>query len=349
MQLYPAIDIKDGKCVRLTQGEFDRQKIYSDDPASVARSFEEAGATWIHMVDLDGARDGHRVNGEAISAVTSAVGIPVELGGGIREMSDVAHCLDLGVSRCIIGTRAVNDPQFVRSVIELYGPECVVVGIDAKDGRVAVEGWEKVSDVSALELCLTMKDCGVCHIIYTDIERDGMLSGPNVAATRDLTEASGLDITASGGVSSMQDLRDLYDAGINGVVIGKAIYENRIDLKEAVELFQTETVIPYKWSDLKLNDAGLIPVIVQDCSDGKVLMMAYMNEQAYNDTLESGLMHYYSRSRRVQWLKGETSGHYQALRALRLDCDSDTLLAVVDQTGAACHTGTRSCFFRMIR
>ncbi len=348
MQLYPAIDIKDGKCVRLTKGDFDREKIYSEDPAEVAESFEQAGATFIHMVDLDGARDGRRMNGKTISAVTSAVNIPVELGGGIRTIEDAAQCLDLGITRLVIGTKAVSDPFFVQDLIARFGPECVVVGVDAKDGRVAVEGWETVSEVTAADLCMTMKDCGVRHIIYTDIERDGMLTGPNVEAVSELSCSSGLDITASGGVSCMEDLQALYDAGINGVVIGKAIYEKKIDLKAAIERFQGEPYVPYHWSDFTLSDAGLIPVIVQDAANGQVLMMAYMNGQAYRDTLDTGLMHYYSRSRHEQWLKGETSGHYQKLISLKLDCDNDTLLARVDQTGAACHTGTRSCFFKNI-
>ncbi len=349
MQIYPAIDIKDGRCVRLSQGEFDSEKVYSEDPATVAKTFEEAGATWLHVVDLDGARDGRRMNEDTIKKITSTVHIPVELGGGIREMDEVARCLDMGVSRCVIGTRAVNDPAFVKALIGRFGPECVAVGVDAKDGKVAVEGWEKVSEVSAEELCETMKKNGVVHIIYTDIERDGMLTGPNVEAVKELADKTELPVIASGGVSKMDDLKELYDAGISGVIIGKALYENRIDLSEAINRFQgLARELPYSWKDFSLNEAGLIPVIVQDYVNGDVLMLAYMNEQAYKDTIQTGLMHYYSRSRRAQWFKGETSGHYQELKSLKLDCDNDTLLAKVDQTGAACHTGTRSCFFKTI-
>lgn len=353
MQLYPAIDMKGGKCVRLTQGMFDNMKIYSDTPADMAKLWVSQGATYLHLVDLDGALAGHSVNEPAIRAIVEQVDVPVQLGGGIRSAQAVRNMLKLGISRCIIGTRAVQEPEFIRQLVEEFGPERIVVGVDAKDGLVAVEGWEKVSSVKAVDLCLQMKEYGVRHIVYTDISRDGMLTGPNIPYTKLLTEETGLDIIASGGVSCMEDLAALHESGIRGAIMGKALYEKRIHLPDAVARFEgsgRQGRAPEKaamdWSQLKKNSDGLVPVIIQDYENLQVLMLAYMNEQAYLETLQTGRMHYYSRSRRAQWLKGETSGHYQYVKALDLDCDNDTLLAKVEQVGAACHTGARSCFFQ---
>ena len=238
MQLYPAIDMKNGQCVRLRQGAFKDITIYSDAPEKVAAHWQERGASFLHLVDLDGALAGYSVNEEVIRRIADTVSIPIEIGGGIRSKEAVERMLDLGVRRVIIGTKAAEHPEFLRDMVRTFGEEAIVAGVDAKDGMVAVEGWEKVSSLTASDLCLTMKEYGVRHIVYTDISRDGMLSGPNVEATRKLTEETGLDIIASGGVSCMEDLKCLHEAGIRGAVIGKALYENRIDLAEAVRLYE---------------------------------------------------------------------------------------------------------------
>ena len=238
MQLYPAIDMKDGRCVRLTQGLFDNVKVYSEDPGETAKTWVSKGADFLHLVDLDGALAGRSVNEPVIRRILEAVEVPVQVGGGIRNRETAERMLDLGVRRVIIGTRAVKEPEFVKGLVETFGPEKVVVGVDARNGMVAVEGWEKVSQMTALDLCLQMRECGVRHVVYTDISRDGMLSGPNVAATRKLTEETGMDIIASGGVSPMEDLQELFDQGITGAIIGKALYEKRLDLEEAVRRFQ---------------------------------------------------------------------------------------------------------------
>lgn len=238
MQLYPAIDMKGGKCVRLTQGLFDQMKVYSDSPAAMAKLWASQGASFLHVVDLDGALAGHSVNEAAIREITSAVAIPVQLGGGIRSRETLKHMLGLGITRCIIGTKAVERPEFIRELITEFGTEAIVVGVDARDGLVAVEGWEKVSSQPALDLCLQMKDFGVSHIVYTDISRDGTLAGPNVNYTRELTVRTGLNIIASGGVSGMDDLIMLEAAGIKGAIIGKALYEKRVDLAKATERFE---------------------------------------------------------------------------------------------------------------
>lgn len=238
MQLYPAIDMKNGQCVRLRQGAFKDITIYSDAPEKVAAHWQEKGASFLHLVDLDGALAGYSVNEEVIRRIADTVSIPIEIGGGIRSKEAVERMLDLRVRRVIIGTKAAEHPEFLRDMVRTFGEEAIVAGVDAKDGMVAVEGWEKVSSLTASDLCLTMKEYGVRHIVYTDISRDGMLSGPNVEATRKLTEETGLDIIASGGVSCMEDLKCLHEAGIRGAIIGKALYENRIDLAEAVRLYE---------------------------------------------------------------------------------------------------------------
>ena len=238
MQLYPAIDMKNGQCVRLRQGAFKDITIYSDAPEKVAAHWQEKGASFLHLVDLDGALAGYSVNEEVIRRIADTVSIPIEIGGGIRSKEAVERMLDLGVRRVIIGTKAAEHPEFLRDMVRTFGEEAIVAGVDAKDGMVAVEGWEKVSSLTASDLCLTMKEYGVRHIVYTDISRDGMLSGPNVEATRKLTEETGPDIIASGGVSCMEDLKCLHEAGIRGAIIGKALYENRIDLAEAVRLYE---------------------------------------------------------------------------------------------------------------
>lgn len=241
MQLYPAIDLKNGQCVRLRQGEFKDITIYSKSPEKVAVYWQQQGASFLHLVDLDGALSGHSVNEPVIREIAKNVSIPIQVGGGIRTREDIEMMLSLGVKRVIIGTKAVKNPEFLKEMTKLFGAEAIVAGVDAKDGFVAIEGWEQVSTVKASQLCLRMKDYGIKHIVYTDISRDGMLSGPNVEATRQLTEETGLDIIASGGVSSMEDLQQLYSLGIKGAIIGKALYENRIDLREAIAKFQGDS------------------------------------------------------------------------------------------------------------
>ncbi|MDO5415748.1 MAG: 1-(5-phosphoribosyl)-5-[(5-phosphoribosylamino)methylideneamino]imidazole-4-carboxamide isomerase [Lachnospiraceae bacterium] len=238
MQLYPAIDMKNGQCVRLKQGEFKEITVYSDAPEKVAAYWQEQGATFLHLVDLDGALAGHSVNEEVIRRIAQTVSIPIEIGGGIRTEEAIRNMLSLGVKRVIIGTKAVERPEFLKEMVETFGSDAIVAGIDAKDGLVAIQGWEQVSSVKASELCRQMKEYGVRHVVYTDISRDGMLSGPNVAATKALTDETGLDIIASGGVSCMEDLEALYQAGIQGAIIGKALYEKRIELKEAISRFE---------------------------------------------------------------------------------------------------------------
>lgn len=242
MQLYPAIDLKNGQCVRLKQGEFKDITVYSDKPEEIAAKWQSKGATFLHLVDLDGALAGHSVNKEVVRKIAATVSIPIQMGGGIRKDEDIEFVLSLGVSRVIIGTKAAENPEFIRNMVNKFGQERIVAGIDAKNGMVAVEGWEKISDITASDLANRMKEYGIRHVVYTDIARDGMLSGPNVEYTKKLTDETGLDIIASGGMSSMEDLKELYYAGIHGAIIGKALYENRIDLEEAIDAFEDRTI-----------------------------------------------------------------------------------------------------------
>ena len=238
MKLYPAIDIKNGQCVRLQQGLFDATTVYSNEPFEVAKQFEAVGAKFLHIVDLDGALQGMGANDEALAQIIKNVTIPLEIGGGIRTMQDIEHRLNMGVTRVILGTKAVESPEFVKEAILKFGADKIVIGIDAKNGMVAIKGWETISNVDAVTLALSMKDLGVKTIIYTDISKDGMLCGPNLVQTARMVEATGLDIVASGGVSSMEDLEQLENIGVEGAILGKAIYEKRVDLKVATERFQ---------------------------------------------------------------------------------------------------------------
>lgn len=237
MQIYPAIDLKNGQCVRLKQGRFDDVTSYGDDPVQRAKIWEEAGATYIHVVDLDGARTGNSYNLEAIKKIVAAVNVPVQTGGGIRSMRDIEQRIDAGVSRVIIGTAAVNNPELVKEAVRVYGDK-IAIGIDASKGMVATDGWEKISDVPAIELCKKMAEIGVKTVVYTDISKDGMMSGPNIESTKELVEQSGIDIIASGGVSTMSDLEGVESINAQGVIIGKALYQGALDLKEIIERFE---------------------------------------------------------------------------------------------------------------
>jgi phosphoribosylformimino-5-aminoimidazole carboxamide ribotide isomerase len=237
MILYPAIDLKDGRCVRLLRGAMESATVFGEDPAAQARAFEAAGCRWLHLVDLDGAFAGRPVNAGAVEAILAAVGVPVQLGGGIRDRATVEGWLEKGVARVILGTAALRDPGLVREAATAH-PGRVAVGIDARGGRVAVEGWAETSEVEALDLARRFEDAGVAAIVYTDIERDGAMAGPNVAATAALARAVAIPVIASGGIASLDDLRALKDCGapLDGAISGRALYEGRLDLGEAVRL-----------------------------------------------------------------------------------------------------------------
>ena len=233
MVILPAIDLKDGKAVRLSKGIMDSAKIYSDEPWQVAKHFEELGSEWLHLVDLNGAFAGEPKNLEQIRKIRENCHLKMELGGGIRDEETIKMYLDLGVDRLILGSVAVKNPDFVREMAAKYP---IVVGIDAIDGMVAVEGWAEVSEMRATELAKAFADAGVEAIICTDVGRDGMLSGVNVDFTMEIARASGLDTIASGGLKDMSDIHRLIDAGAYGTIVGKAFYEGTLDLKKAFEI-----------------------------------------------------------------------------------------------------------------
>ena len=244
MIIYPAIDLKDGACVRLLRGEMSQATVFNTDPGEQARLFQSQGFEWLHLVDLNGAFEGKPVNGAAVESILKSVTIPVQLGGGIRDLNTIGMWLEKGISRVILGTVALRDPELVKSACREF-PGKIAVGIDAREGYVAVAGWAETSDIKALDLALKFEDCGVAAIIYTDINRDGAMGGVNVESTSDLAFHLTTPVIASGGVSSIEDLKALKleeDTGIEGVICGRALYDGRIDPKEALALLSAPAV-----------------------------------------------------------------------------------------------------------
>lgn len=240
MILYPAIDLKDGNAVRLYKGEMDQATVFNEDPAAQALAFVEAGCEWLHLVDLNGAFAGEPVNAAPVEAILAATEVPAQLGGGIRDMATIERWLDKGLARVILGTVAVENPDLVREAARAF-PDQVAVGIDARNGRVATKGWAEETDVMVTDLARSFEDAGVAAIIYTDINRDGAMQGPNVEATAALANAVSIPVIASGGVSSLEDLKALRDCGapLNGAISGRALYDGAIDLVEALKVMKT--------------------------------------------------------------------------------------------------------------
>ncbi len=235
MILYPAIDLKDGQCVRLYKGAMEQATVFNDDPAAQARAFVDEGAEWLHLVDLNGAFAGKPVNAGAVEAILASVTVPCQLGGGIRDMATIEGWLARGLRRVILGTVAVENPDLVRQAARAF-PGQVAVGIDARGGRVATKGWAEETDVRVTDLARAFEDAGVAAIIYTDIDRDGAMQGPNVAATAALARATSIPVIASGGVSSLADLVALRDCGaaLDGAISGRALYDGKLDLRAAM-------------------------------------------------------------------------------------------------------------------
>jgi phosphoribosylformimino-5-aminoimidazole carboxamide ribotide isomerase len=237
--VYPAIDLRQGRCVRLVQGDPRAETVFSDDPAATAQRWAEQGAGWLHVVNLDGAFGDATAgaNLAALRAVLAAVSTPVQLGGGLRALPDIEAALALGVQRAIIGTAALEQPTLIHEAVRQFGANAIAVAIDARDGRVATRGWQTLSDVAALDLALQVRDAGVERIIYTDISRDGMLSGVNATACAQLAQATGLKVIASGGVATLADVervKAVEEAGVDGIIIGRALYTGQIDLRVAL-------------------------------------------------------------------------------------------------------------------
>ena len=234
MEVIPAIDLKAGRCVRLLQGDFDKETVFSTDPGAVARGWEQVGAPRIHVVDLEGAASGRPENAEAVACILESVDIPIQLGGGIRNMEVFETWLARGVQRVVLGTAVVEDPDFLQEALRRFG-ESVVVGIDARDGWVAASGWKRTTEVDAIELIERMKGFGARRIIYTDISRDGMLSGPNLESVRQVVSSTKVPVIASGGVSTIEHLKSLRELGVEGAIVGRALYTGDVNLREAIQ------------------------------------------------------------------------------------------------------------------
>lgn len=354
MIILPAIDIHKGKCVRLFRGDYATAQVVAGDPVETAKGFRNQGAHWLHMVDLDGAKAGCPVNQDLILHTTESIGMNVEVGGGIRDMKTVENYLVGGASRVILGSAALAAPGFVREAVKTYGKQ-IAVGIDALNGMAATEGWTQKSGMNYMELAKRMEDLGVQYIICTDIHKDGTQAGPNLEMLDKLNRAVSCNIIASGGVSSLLDIVELYDLGLYGAIAGKAVYAGTLDLKTAVRVChkfsnkkpKTQAAVQDELERFFVK-SNLIPAIVQDADTNEVLMLAYMNSEALGKTLETGSTWFYSRSRAALWNKGETSGNTQKVVSVFADCDNDTLLVRVKPNGPACHTGARSCFFKEI-
>ncbi|HKK96022.1 MAG TPA: 1-(5-phosphoribosyl)-5-[(5-phosphoribosylamino)methylideneamino]imidazole-4-carboxamide isomerase [Anaerovoracaceae bacterium] len=233
MKIFPAIDIINKKAVRLTQGDYEKMTVFNDNPVEVAKKFEEKGAKYLHIVDLDGAKNGTLDNFNVVKEIVDETNLFVEIGGGIRDLDRIDKYIELGVDRVILGTAAVNDYEFLKTAVKEYG-EKIALGIDAKDGFVAVEGWKKKTDIDSFDFCIKARDIGVKNIIYTDIAKDGAMQGTNIDAFKRLMKIEGLNIIASGGVSSYEDIKKLRELKLDGAIIGKAIYLGAIELKEVV-------------------------------------------------------------------------------------------------------------------
>ena len=233
MIVIPAVDIKGGRCVRLEQGEADRETVYGDDPAAPAKRWADAGAERIHVVDLDGAFDGRPKNAEAVRAILAAVDVPIEVGGGIRTPEAAAELIEAGAARVVVGTRAAEDPEFLRALANAH-PGKINLGLDAKDGYVAVKGWVETGGLRAVDLLNQLADVPLGEVIYTDIARDGMLKGPNFAEMEEVQKESAHPVIASGGVTTEDDIRRLADMGVFGAIVGKALYDGRLSIEDAL-------------------------------------------------------------------------------------------------------------------
>lgn len=234
MIIFPAIDILDGQCVRLIQGDYNQEKVYSNSPVQMAKQWEEKGAAYIHIVDLDGAKTGDSINKEIITEIAQTVHIPVQVGGGIRSLDIISYYVENGVDRVIIGTAAINDPSFLKTAVEKYGKQ-IAVSLDARNGYVATDGWTDTSNVTALDLVKKLETIGVQTIVYTDIAKDGMLQGPNLEEQQIINEATSIDLIASGGVTTKEDVKNLEALNVYGTIIGKALYDGKLAFETLVE------------------------------------------------------------------------------------------------------------------
>ena len=347
MIILPAIDLINKTPVRLYKGRYDTAHTVAESAVDTAQSFYDAGARHLHVVDLDGAKLGKPQNLDVLSDIKKSVPLSIEFGGGIRDIATMEAVFEAGADSVILGSIALKNKPLVAEAVKKYASK-ITVGIDAKDGKVSTEGWLADSTVSYLELAKAMEDIGVKTIIFTDIGRDGTLARPNFSQLWALCDKVSCNIIASGGVRDIEDIKTASQMKLYGIIAGKSLYSGMLDLSEAVNCArQKDTPLPYD-IDRFFEKSELIPAIVEDKVTNKTLMLAYMNREALKRTILTSQTWFWSRSRNELWNKGATSGHIQNVSEIRYDCDCDTLLISVEQIGAACHTGNRSCFYRTL-
>ena len=359
-RIIPCLDVKDGRVVKGVNFVSLRD---AGDPVECARTYNTSGADELVFLDITATLESRDTTVEMARRVAEQVFIPFTVGGGIRTTDDIRALLNAGADKVSLNSAAVKDPDFIKRASEMFGSQCIVAAIDVKsregDTRfpsgyeVVIAGGTKPTGLDALEWAKKAVDLGAGEILLTSMDKDGTKSGYDNVITAMISEAVGVPVIASGGAGSLKDFEDAIVYGKADAVLAASLFHFGEIAISDLKTYLSDKGIPvrelpqslYMWARMKKNSDGLVPAITQDAETGEVLMMAYMNYEAFRMTCETGYMHYYSRSRKAQWKKGETSGHVQKVISASIDCDRDTLLYRIDQTGAACHTGNRSCFY----
>ena len=359
-RIIPCLDVKDGRVVKGVNFVSLRD---AGDPVECARTYNMSGADELVFLDITATLESRDTTVEMARRVAEQVFIPFTVGGGIRTTDDIRALLNAGADKVSLNSAAVKDPDFIKRASEMFGSQCIVAAIDVKsrpgDDRfasgyeVVIAGGTKPTGLDALEWAKKAVDLGAGEILLTSMDKDGTKSGSDNIITSMISEAVGVPVIASGGAGSLKDFEDAIIYGKADAVLAASLFHFGEIAISDLKTYLSDKGIPvrelpqslYMWARMKKNSDGLVPAITQDAETGEVLMMAYMNYEAFRMTCETGYMHYYSRSRKAQWKKGETSGHVQKVISASIDCDRDTLLYKIDQTGAACHTGNRTCFY----
>ncbi|MBN1419862.1 MAG: phosphoribosyl-AMP cyclohydrolase [Planctomycetes bacterium] len=349
MRLFPAIDIRGGRCVRLIRGRGADEIRYGDDPLEAAARWVRAGATWLHIVDL-GAALGEAPSTDAVLRILRELPVPAQVGGGLRDLDAIDRILRGGARRVFVGTRALSDPDFLAEAVSRFGGAKIYLAVDVAGDRVRIGGWTEATPLALEDALRLARDAGAGGALLTAIDRDGTLSGPRADLVRRAIGEAGLPVIAAGGIGAPADLESLVRLdlpGLEGIVVGRALYEGRVTIEDGLRIVEgVEPLAPAIAEAVRFDARGLVVAIVQDVADGAVLMVAYMNRESLRRTLAEGVACFWSRSRREFWVKGATSGNTQEVVDVRLDCDGDAILVRVRPRGPACHTGARTCFFR---
>ena len=359
-RIIPCLDVKDGRVVKGVNFVSLRD---AGDPVECARTYNMSGADELVFLDITATLESRDTTVEMARRVAEQVFIPFTVGGGIRTCEDIQALLNAGADKVSLNSAAVKDPDFVKRASDMFGSQCIVAAIDVKSRKgddrfpsgyeVVIAGGTKPTGLDALEWAKKAVALGAGEILLTSMDKDGTKSGYDNVITSMISEAVSVPVIASGGAGSLKDFEDaIVDGKADAVLAASLFHFGEIEIRDLKDYLASKGIpvreMPkslYMWANMKKNSDGLVPAITQDAVTGEVLMMAYMNYEAFRLTCETGYMHYYSRSRKAQWKKGETSGHVQKVISASIDCDRDTLLYKIDQTGAACHTGNRSCFY----